>query len=112
MFRFKIFISILIFSSLLVGTSFVKNQTREIQKKIYDKNRKIFILEKDLNESQLDFYYLSSPAIIELKLKNLDNYQYIPMDKSKIFLSASDFIDLTKKIVINEKTNEKKTQKK
>ena len=33
MFRLKIFISIIIFSSLLFGTSIIKNQTREIEKK-------------------------------------------------------------------------------
>ena len=35
MFKLKIFLSIIIFSSLLlIGTSFIKNKTREIEKKI------------------------------------------------------------------------------
>ena len=33
MFKFKLFISLAIFSFLLILTSFVKNQTREIEKK-------------------------------------------------------------------------------
>ena len=33
MFRFKIFISITIISVFLIGTSFIKNQTRDIEKK-------------------------------------------------------------------------------
>ena len=33
MFKFKIFISVIFFSSLLIGTSFIKNKTREIEKK-------------------------------------------------------------------------------
>ena len=37
MFKFKLFISLAIFSFLLILTSFVKNQTREIEKKIYNK---------------------------------------------------------------------------
>ena len=36
MFKFKIISSILIFTFLLIGTSFIKNQTREIEKKILD----------------------------------------------------------------------------
>ena len=33
MFKFKIFFSIFIFTFLLIGTSIIKNQTREIEKK-------------------------------------------------------------------------------
>ena len=33
MYKFKIFLSISIFSILLIGTSIIKNQTREIEKK-------------------------------------------------------------------------------
>ena len=41
MFKIKIFISLLIFSSLLFGTSVIKNETREIEKNIYQLNKKI-----------------------------------------------------------------------
>ena len=41
MFRFKIVISIIIFSLFLVGTSTIKNETREIEKKIYNLSKKI-----------------------------------------------------------------------
>ena len=34
MFKLKIFISIVIFSFFLIGTSSIKNETREIEKKI------------------------------------------------------------------------------
>ena len=34
MFKLKIFISVTIFSFLLITTSIIKNQTREIEKKI------------------------------------------------------------------------------
>ena len=34
MFKFKILISITIFSFLLIGTSSIKNETRELEKKI------------------------------------------------------------------------------
>ena len=63
MFKLRIFISIITFSSLMIFTSFIKNQTREIEKNISNLNKEIFVKEKDLNESELDFSYLTSPAV-------------------------------------------------
>ena len=107
MFRIKIFLSILVFSFLLIGTSLLKNETREIEKKIITLNKIIFIKEKDINETQLDLYYLTSPSIIEKKIENLDNHNYEPMKFSNIFLSMSDFIDLKNKYVTQDRINEK-----
>ena len=112
MFRLKIFISIVIFSSLLFGTSIIKNQTREIEKKIFNISKEIILKERDLNESQLDFSYLTSPSMIDQKIKHLDNKNYFPMEYSKIFLDLSSFINLQNKFVIQLQNNEKKTQKK
>tara|TARA_B100000242_G_C42994586_1_gene461841 strand:+ start:421 stop:750 length:330 start_codon:yes stop_codon:yes gene_type:complete len=108
MFRVKIFLSIMVFISLLVCTSVIKNETRDIEKKIYDLVKIIDIKEKDLNESQLDFSYLTSPAVIEKKIEYLDRNQYQPMEYSKIFLSMSSFLNLQNKFVTQEKKNEKK----
>ncbi len=112
MIKIKIFISVVIFSSFLIGTSFIKNQTRELEKKIYNINKEITLKEIDLNESQLDFSYLSSPDIIERKIGLLDQIDYVPMEHSKIFLSLSNFIDLKNKLVTYGKENGKKIQKK
>ena len=90
MLKIKFLISILIFSSLLIATSVIKNQTREIEKKIYNLNNIILTKEKDFNESQLDFFYLTSPFMIEKKIKHLDNHNYTVMEYSKIFQSASE----------------------
>ena len=109
--KIKILISILTFSTLLIGISIIKNQTRELEKRIYNLSKIIHVKEKDINESQLDFSYLTSPSIIEMKIEYLDNKKYEPMDYSNIFLSLSNYIDLQSKYVIQEKTNEKKTQK-
>ena len=49
MFRVKIFLSIMVFISLLVCTSVIKNETRDIEKKIYDLAKIIDIKEKDFN---------------------------------------------------------------
>ena len=86
MFRYKIIFSIFIFSFLLVGTSYIKNETREIEKKIFVTSKKINTQEKNLNELQLDFSYLSSPSILEKKIEYLLNNEYFPMEQSRIFL--------------------------
>ena len=110
MFKVKILISVAVFSSLLVITSIIKNQTREVEKKIFSIYNIILSKEKDLKESQLDFSYLISPSIIEKKIENFNIQTYVPMEYSKIFLSFSNFVETHKKYVIQE-NNEKKIQK-
>ena len=107
MYKIKILISVIIFSSLLFGTSIIKNQTREIEKKILRVQAIIHVKEKDLYESQLDFSYLTSPFIIEKKINHIDNEQYFPMEYSKIFFSMSNFLKLKNKIAIQNNQNEK-----
>ncbi len=107
MLRFKIIFSISILSFLLIGTSFVKNQTRQIEKKIFSLSNLVINQEKNLSELQLDFSYLSSPAMIEMKIENLDYNQYFPIQNSKIFLSITSFTDLQNKLAI-KKDHEKK----
>ena len=68
MYKFKILYSSIIFTILLMVTSMIKNETREIEKKIYYLNKDINKKEKDINETQLDFFYLSSPKILEEKI--------------------------------------------
>ena len=106
--KFKIISSIMIFTFLLIGTSYVKNQTREIEKKIFSLSKITHNQEKNLSELQLDFSYLSSPSIIEKKIDNLDYNQYLPIEYSKIFLSISSFNDLQNKFVIKKKDYGKK----
>ena len=111
MFRLKICITVFVFSFFLIGTSLIKNQTREIEKKISILGKIINQKEKDFNESQLDFFYLTSPFMIEKKINHLDNHNYIVMEYSKIFLSMTDFMNLDTKYAIQEIENEKKTKK-
>ena len=106
MFKIKIFISIFTFSILLIATSIIKNQTRETEKKILNLSKVIKIKEKDINESQLDFSYLSSPFIIHNKIKLIDKEKYVTMEYSKIFLSISSFLDLQNKLAIQRNQNE------
>ena len=110
--KLKLFISLGIFAFLISVTSAIKNQTRIIEKNIFKINKKIAILEKDLNETELDFFYLSSPRNLKNKLSRIDLVDYSPMDFSRIYLSYNDFITFKNKISNLNKNNEKKIQKK
>ena len=97
MFKSKFISSILIFIFFLIVTSTIKNKTRILEKEILSLNNKILSREKNINEAQLDFYYLSSPQEVEkrLNLIGFDNYQ--PIAYSKIFFNISDFTIIEKK---------------
>ena len=110
--RVKLIISICIFSILLGVTSTIKNQTRIIEKDIYKIDRRLVFIEKDLNETELDYFYLSSPYYLTKKINNLSYVEYVPMDFSRIYLNLQDFEDSQKKITILKINNETKTQKK
>ena len=112
MFKIKFLISIIIFSSLLFGTSIIKNQSRELEKNIYNLSKKINLIEKDLNESQLDFSYLTSPSILENKIELIDHQDYITMNYSKIFPSLLTFINFKNSIATKDNYNEEKIKKK
>ena len=112
MFKINLIISVCIFSILLGTTSAIKNQTRIIEKNIYKIDRKIAVIEKDLHETQLDYFYVSSPGYLSKKIKQLAFIEYMPMDLSRIYFNYKDFADAQKKITILKTENEKKTQKK
>lgn len=111
MFRFKIITPAIIFLIFLIFTSIIKNQTRIIEKKIHKLNKRISLIEKDINETQLEFYFLSSPVEVEKKVRILDNNNYAPIKNSNIFLSFTDFTNIQKKISIFNISNEKETKK-
>ena len=112
MFKINLIVSIFVFAILLIITSVVKNKTRIIEKNIYKIDRKIAVIEKDLHETQLDYFYVSSPGYLSKKIKQLDFIEYMPMDFSRIYFSFRDFNDSQKKITILKIDNEKKTKKK
>ena len=112
MFKMKFIIALSILISFLLVTSTIKNKTRVIEKNISNLTTKIFIKTSDINEAQLDFEYLTSPAEIEKKISiiGFDNYQ--PIKYSRIFFDISDFTEIQNKISNLKKTDEKKIQKK
>ena len=98
MFRTKFIISSVIFITFLIITSAVKNETRILEKKITNLSNDILLKKKDINETQLDFYYLSSPKEVEKKLNIIGFDDYSPISNSKIFLNISDFTQIKNKI--------------
>ena len=101
--KIKLILLTIIFSISLGITSFVKNETRVIEKKLFKINKKIAQAEKDLNETELDYSYLSSPKILSDKIKELSLIDYQPMDYSRIYLNFQDFINSKKKITALKK---------
>ena len=112
MFKMKFIISTSLFISFLLFTSTIKNKTRVIEKNILNLTTKIFIKSNDINETQLDFHYLTSPAEIEKKLDMIGIDKYLPIKYSRIFFNISDFTEIQNKISNLKKINEKKIQKK
>ena len=111
--KIKLIISVCIFSILLVLTSAIKNQTRVIEKKIYKIDKRISAIKKDLHETQLDYFYLSSPNKLSKRIKEFAHINYTPMDLSRIYLNYNDFVDSKKKLTTLKKDkNEEKTKKK
>ena len=98
MLRTKFIISSIIFITFLIITSAVKNETRILEKKITNLSNDILLKRKDINETQLDFYYLSSPKEVEKKLNIIGFNNYSPISNSKIFLNILDFTKINNKI--------------
>ena len=108
MFRIKLTASLIIFAILLSFTSIIKNKTRLIEKKIFKLNKEISYKKKDLNETQLDFFYLSSPLQLSNKIKKLGLAEYQALDFSRIYFSMNDFKSSKNKISTLNIKNEKK----
>ena len=112
MFKIKFIISLTIFIIFLLTTSAIKNKTRVIEKQILNLNKIILMQEKNINEAELDFYYLTSPIELEKKINliGLNNYQ--PIKYSNIYLKITDYNKIHNKISNLNNLNGKKIQKK
>jgi len=100
----KKLIIILIYISFFIAIPIIKNESRLIEKKIKDYESEIFLLENNLLEANLEFQYLSSPAVLSNKVeKNLDQ-KYSNLNFSQIYLNIEDFTSEQKtiRIPINE----------
>ena len=112
MFKKKFLISTTVFIIFLLITSAIKNQTRIIEKNISSLNTKILAKKKNINEAQMDFYYLTSPAEIEKRLNLIGFDNYKPIKLSNIFFEISEFYKIQNKKKNQKKLDEKKIKKK
>ena len=112
MFKTKLIISTTIVITFLIITSIIKNKTRILEKQISNLQKLIVIKEKNINETELDFYYLSSPAELEKKLNLLGFNDYQPIKYSNIYFDISDFSKIQNKLSNLNNINAKKIQKK
>ena len=103
--RYSIVLSIFIFSFFLGLTSVIKNQTRITEKKIEKVTQKILNIKKDLHETELDYYYLTSPENLSKKITEYSLIEYTPIEFSKIYLDYEDFVNSKNKLTIFKKTN-------
>ena len=95
MFNRHIIFSLSIFFILMIFTSIIKNNTRNIEKNIEKLNIEISILNKELLNAEIDFIYLSSPEKLEKNLSLFDKNKYSSYEFSRIFLSTEDFINFS-----------------
>ena len=112
MFRTKFIISISVFVILLLATSVIKNKTRVIEKQISNLNKIISVKEKNVNEAELDFYYLTSPEELEKKLNLIGFNNYQPIKYSNIYFNISELTEIKNKFSNLNNLNGKKIQKK
>ena len=109
MFKTKFIISMTIFVTFLIITSIIKNKTRVTEKQISYLKKIILIKEKNVNESELDFHYLTSPIVLEKKLDLIGYNNYQPIKYSNIYFNISDLTKIHNKF---SNLNDKKIQKK
>ena len=102
MLKSKIVLSVIIFLFLFSLTSFLKNETRIIEKNINSIRLNINNLQKKIYEAKIEYNYLSSPANLEKEIKLL-GIDYIPISKSNIYQNLDEFL-LNKKNVKNRGT--------
>ena len=112
MFKTKIVITTSLFIIFLVFTSTIKNKTRILEKNIINLNSEIALKEKNMNEAQLDFYYLTSPSEIEKRIEIISYEDYQPIKYSKIFLNMNELIKIKTQQSNLKNSNGKKIEKK
>ena len=87
--------------ALILGTSLVKNSTKEIEDKIFMVNENIRPLKSELGDILLEYNYLSSPdkltqhqtQYFEKDLIKIDITKVKKLTKTKNYLKVSDFLE-------------------
>ena len=111
MIKSKIVLSVIIFLFLFSLTSFLKNETRIIEKNINTIKLNINNFQKKIYETKIEYHYLSSPENLDKEIKLLGT-DYIPISKSNIYQNLDEFlIDQKKMSKIEERYIEKEKKK-
>ena len=97
MFNRPLIFSLSVFLFLMIFTSVIKNNTRNIEKNIEKLNTEVSILKNELLNAEMDFIYLTSPDKLEKKILSLNRKKYSTYDFSRIFLSTEEFINFSSK---------------
>ena len=97
MFNRPLIFSLSIFLFLMIVTSVIKNNTRNIEKNIEKLNTEVSILNNELLNAEMDFIYLSSPDKLEKKISTFNQKKYSTFNFSRIFLSTEAFINFSSK---------------
>ena len=97
MFNRPLIFSLSVFLFLMIFTSVIKNNTRNIEKNIEKLYTEVSILKNELLNAEMDFIYLSSPDKLEKKILSLNRKKYSTYDFSRIFLSTEEFINFSSK---------------
>jgi len=94
----KKIIIILVYLSFIIAIPIIKNESRLIEKKIQKYESQIFIIEKNLLEANLEFQYLTSPAVLSSQIEKNFNQKYNNLDLSQIYINIEDFVSEQQKI--------------
>ncbi len=96
---------------MLILISFIKNQTRIIEKNIIKLKIEISKIKKEIYISQIDYSYLSSPLFLKKEIYFLFGEDYKPIKFSKIYIGLENFLSENHKTSTNLEKSEKKIKK-
>ena len=92
MFNRPIIILFSIFFLLILSVSVIKNKSRNLEKEIFKLKSDILILEKYINDAEVEYIYLSSPEILIKNLDRLNKNEYSTQKPYRIFYSTDQFV--------------------
>ena len=92
MFNRSIIILFSIFFLLILSVSVIKNKSRNLEKEIFKLKSDILILEKYINDAEVEYIYLSSPEILIKNLDRLNKNEYSTQKPYRIFYSTDQFV--------------------
>tara|TARA_Y100001970_G_C13460922_1_gene475025 strand:- start:14 stop:343 length:330 start_codon:yes stop_codon:yes gene_type:complete len=91
MFKKPIILLIFCFFLLTVTTSLIKNKSRNLERDIFQLKKDVSLLEKQINDAEIDYTYLSNPEQLTEHISTFKNKEYSNFDRSRIFYSIEHF---------------------